>query len=296
MTFTQMKYFIEVARCLNFTEAAARLYVTQPTLSRQITAIETELNMQLFIRSSKALRLTPGGAVLLEEFTALMESYENGIKKAQEASFGMIGHLNIGVIDGLNISGILPEFISFLEKDYPNIKVHLARASFQSLIQSLYDCTLDAVITFDFDITFRPGLSFKNIQKLYPVLVIPVNHPLAGREQVTLADMASESLVIVTPSECSPGVELVTQTCQQFGGYYPQFHFVDTMEDAILWVEAGIKCALLNTGMNIMRSEQVRVFPLDELPPMHAVLAWNPANSNFALPIMTEWFQQKTYS
>ena len=48
MTFTQINYFIQVARCLNFTEAAARLYVTQPTLSRQITAIETELNMQLF--------------------------------------------------------------------------------------------------------------------------------------------------------------------------------------------------------------------------------------------------------
>ena len=294
MTFTQIKYFIEVARCLNFTEAAARLYVTQPTLSRQITAIETELNMQLFIRSSKELRLTPGGAVLLEEFTQLMESYGASVKKAREASFGMIGHLNISVIDGLNISEILPEFIKNLEKDYPNIKIHLARASFQSLINSLYDCTADAVISYDFDITFRPGLCYKNIQMLHPVLAIPKNHPLAGKEHVTLSDMAGDSMVIVNPAECSSGVELVTRACQQYGGYYPQFHFVDKMEDAILWVESGIKCALFNTGMNIMHSAQIKIVPLDDLPPMYAVLAWNPGNSNFALPMITNWFN--TYS
>ena len=291
MTFTQIKYFIEVARCLNFTEAAAHLYVTQPTLSRQITAIEAELNMQLFIRGGKALRLTPGGTVLLKEFTSLVESYDISIKKAQEASFGMIGNLSIGVIDGLNIAQSLPQFISYLEKNYPNIKIHLYRASFQSLIKSLYDCTVDAVITYDFDITDRPGLSYKNIQTLRPVLVIPRSHPLAARDTITLSDMAREPLVIVNPSECSSGVELVTQTCQSFGGYYPQFYFVDTMEDAILWVEAGIKCALLNTGMNIMRSEQVRIVPLGDLPPMHAVLAWNPGNSNFALPLLTDWFK-----
>ena len=65
MTLTQIKYFIEVAKCLNFSEAAEHLFITQPALSRQITAIETELNMQLFIRGSKKLSLTPSGQLLL---------------------------------------------------------------------------------------------------------------------------------------------------------------------------------------------------------------------------------------
>ncbi len=150
MTFTQINYFIQVARCLNFTEAAARLYVTQPTLSRQITAIETELNMQLFIRDHKSLRLTPAGTVLLEEFTGLMQRYENGIKRAREASYGMIGHLSMGVIDGLK-----------------------ARFSFSQLIQQLYDCKLDGIITYDFDVVSRPGLKFQPIRKLNPVIIIP---------------------------------------------------------------------------------------------------------------------------
>lgn len=294
MTFTQIRYFIEVARCLNFTEAAARLYVTQPTLSRQITAIESELNMQLFIRGNKSLRLTPGGSVLFEEFKSLMDTYEISIKKAREASFGMIGALNIGVIDGLNIGGILPPLISYLENHYPNIKIHLLRDSFQNLIKNIYDCTMDAVITFDFDVKSRPGLKFKNVRRLHPVLVIPKKHPLAVLENLTIKNMAEESLVIVNPEECPSGVALVTETCKEYGGFYPRFHFVDTMEDAILWVEAGVKCALLNDGMNIMDSDQVKIYYQNELPPMHAVLAWNPENTNFTLPLLIDWY--KNYS
>lgn len=296
MTFTQIKYFIEVARCLNFTEAAARLYVTQPTLSRQITAIEAELNMQLFIRNNKMLRLTPGGAVLFKEFARLMDSYNTSIDKAREASYGMIGHMRIGIIDGLDIRSILPDFVEYLESAYPNISIHLIRDSFLGLIEKLYDCRLDGAITYDFDIRSRPGLQSGPIAALRPVLVVPRRHPLAARENVTLKDFEKESLVIVNTRECAPGVELVTQTCRQFGGFHPQFHFVDTMDDAILWVEAGLKCALLNDGMTIVRSDAVKAIPLNELPSMNAVLAWNPQNQNFALPILLDYFDSYSES
>lgn len=295
MTFTQINYFIQVARCLNFTEAAARLYVTQPTLSRQITAIETELNMQLFIREHKSLRLTPAGTVLLEEFTGLMESYENGIKRAREASYGMIGHLNIGVIDGLNISHFLPDFIQHLENTYPNIQIHLARFSFSQLIQQLYDCKLDGIITYDFDVRSRPGIKFLSLRQLNPVIIIPNRHPLASAQKITLKDMANESLVIVNPADCGSGVALVTNACEEYGGFYPKFHFVDTMEDALLWVEAGMECALLNDGMNMIHSDAMKVHPLTELPPMKEVLAWNPDNHNFALPILLEYVNHLLY-
>ena len=293
MTFTQIKYFIEVARCLNFTEAAARLFVTQPTLSRQITAIESELNMQLFIRNNKTLRLTPGGTVLFEELTLLMENYENIVEKAREASHGLIGNISIGVIDGLDIGDILPDLVEHLETGYPNIRIHLLRASFSDLIDQLYDCRLDAIITYDFDIRLRPGIQYKNIQQLRPVLAIPRRHPLAVKKNVTLKDFEQESLVIVSAQESPSGVELVQKTCQEFGGYYPNFYFVDTMEtDAILWVEAGLKCALLNDGMTIVKSDAIKVVPLDELPSMNAVLAAGyPQNNNFALPILLDYFK-----
>ena len=61
MTFNQIKYFVTVAECLSFTEAAKCLFITQPALSRQINAMEEELGTKLFIRDKKRLKLTPGG-------------------------------------------------------------------------------------------------------------------------------------------------------------------------------------------------------------------------------------------
>ena len=59
MNMIQMKYFITAAKCLNFTKAADKLFITQPALSRQIASMEAELNMQLFIRNNRSVRLTP---------------------------------------------------------------------------------------------------------------------------------------------------------------------------------------------------------------------------------------------
>ena len=64
MTMNQLKYFLAVARCLSFTEAARSLFMTQPALSRQIKAMETELGTPLFVREKKTLKLTPGGSAL----------------------------------------------------------------------------------------------------------------------------------------------------------------------------------------------------------------------------------------
>lgn len=58
MNMIQMKYFITAAKCLNFTKAADKLFITQPALSRQIASMEAELNMQLFIRNNRSVRLT----------------------------------------------------------------------------------------------------------------------------------------------------------------------------------------------------------------------------------------------
>lgn len=267
MTFTQISYFLEVAKCLNFTEAAKHLYMTQPTLSRQITAIESELNMQLFVRGKKALKLTPGGIILKEELERLMGDYRQIIEKAERASWGMTGTLKIGVLEGHDISEILPEAIAFMEKQYPNVKVYLKRYTYSRLLELLYEKKLDAVITYDFHLRERDDIRCMPVQEVRPMLAVPGRHHLAKKEKVSIPDLEKESLVIVNEQECAQGVQLVTETCREYGGFYPNFYFVDTMEDAVLWVEAGVKCALFNTGMNIMSSRAIKTMELPQLPP-----------------------------
>ena len=68
MTYNQIRYFLKVAEELNFLKAAEKLYMTQPALGRQITALEKELNLQLLIRSTHGMKLTPAGKYFQKEW------------------------------------------------------------------------------------------------------------------------------------------------------------------------------------------------------------------------------------
>lgn len=293
MTFTQIGYFLHVARTLNISEAAVQLHMTQPTLSRQITAMEEELNMPLFIRGKKLLRLSPAGAVLKAELTKLMASYQQAIEKAERASWGISGTLRIGVLDGHNISTILPSVVDYLEKKYPNIKLYLQRASFRELLELLYDKKLDAVISYEFNTMGHEDLVSIPLEEVRPALAVPLRHPLAQKEQISVIDLKGETLVIVSEQESPGGVQLIRDTCRQAGSFLPQFHYVDTMEDATLWVEAGVRCALFNTGMIIAHNPDIKLLELPELPPLKVLLSWYKNNENEALPLLTSYFSHR---
>lgn len=292
MTFTQVGYFLDVARTLNITESAAHLHMTQPTLSRQISAIEAEVNMPLFIRGKKWLKLTPAGIVLKEEWTRLMEEHQQILEKAERASWGISGVLRIGVLDGHNISGILPAAVDYLEKNYPNIKLYMQRASYSELLNLLYEKKLDAIISYEFHLRDRHDLISIPLEFVRPALAIPKRHPLAKRDVIRLEDLQGEPLVIVSEEESPGGVQQIRDTCREVGNFQPQFHYVDTMEDATLWVEAGVRCAIFNTGMNIMNNPDIKVVELSQLPPMKVLMSWYENNDNEALPLLTSYFRK----
>lgn len=91
MNTVQMEYFIKAAQLLNFTEAAEQLYVTQPSLSRQIIAIENELNMQLFIRKNNTVQLTQAGNVLYQGLKKVHKSYMDTVSAAKQQTVVLLG-------------------------------------------------------------------------------------------------------------------------------------------------------------------------------------------------------------
>ena len=223
MTFVQISYFLEVARCLNITEAAKRLHITQPTLSRQINVMESELNMQLFIRGRNSLRLTPAGAVLRTEMEAMMENYHQMLQRAEIASWGISGSLRIGILEGYNVSPVFSSAITWLEQEYPNIKIHMSRHSYSKLLESLYNGKLDILISYDFHLADRPNLDTMVLETTYPVIALSKNHPLAQREIVTLADLGQEQFAMVREEVCPSGVDLVRRTFLGFARVLPRF-------------------------------------------------------------------------
>ncbi|MDD6160304.1 MAG: LysR family transcriptional regulator, partial [Oscillospiraceae bacterium] len=100
MTDLQVRYFLTAARCLNFTEAAKQLYITQPALSQQISALEHELNMQLFVRMKKRLYLTPAAVVLARELPQYEKHLAEILDRAKVANLGVSQTLRLGLMEG----------------------------------------------------------------------------------------------------------------------------------------------------------------------------------------------------
>ena len=98
MTIFQIQCFLNVAEYLNFTEAANHLFVAQSSLSRNVSNLEEELGMKLFVRTKKYVRLTSSGAILYEEFSKLMKLGEAAVQKARNAELGENGSIVLGVI------------------------------------------------------------------------------------------------------------------------------------------------------------------------------------------------------
>ena len=115
MNMIQMKYFITAAKCLNFTKAADKLFITQPALSRQIASMEAELNMQLFIRNNRSVRLTPAAVVLLEGFEKIYNEYNVTVAKALNSFQGLSGDSG-RYLCGRPVPGCIKTFCKLLSK------------------------------------------------------------------------------------------------------------------------------------------------------------------------------------
>lgn len=201
MTFNQIKYFVTVAECLSFTEAAKCLFITQPALSRQISAMEQELGTKLFVRDKKRLKLTPGGSVLYNRLLHLLTDYEEAVEEARHANSGYEGNLHIGFLDIYDISGLFDDVIREFREAYENIEMSLERFSLKELPERLYARDLDLILTYGFSLYDKPDLMTVNIQKFDSCIMLNRNHPLAAPETISLADLKEERFIQLGPKQ-----------------------------------------------------------------------------------------------
>lgn len=282
MTVDQIYYFLEIAQCGNLTEAAMHLHITQPTLSRQLTNMERELNMQLFVRSNHGLKLTIAGEVLYAEWEKMVEAYEMGVERAKYAFRGIRGSLSIGVLDGLKVESYLPAMLGRMEENYPNVRIRLKRLSFIEIVEQLNHGAIDIGISLDVNFAEQEDLITQNIKPYVQALALPRRRFPDESRPVALEELKDEQFVIVNRRECEFGVRSVIELCREHGGFYPEFYYVDSMADVNLWLETGLKCAVLNLDMQVVDSPCVRMERMPYDTSEHFVqMAYSVHNDNW---------------
>ena len=194
MDIRVLKYFLAVAREQSFSVAAERLYLSQPTLSRQIKELEDELGTQLLIRSSKGVTLTEEGMILrarAEEITELLDKTEQEVRKSGEQVSGMV-YIGAGETYAVKL---IADTAKKLNAYYPDIQYSIYSADASDVLEKLDRGLLDFGIVFQNVDTSKYNTVPLPLKDTFGVLMRK-DSPLAKKENVTLSDLKGQPLII----------------------------------------------------------------------------------------------------
>ena len=146
MTFSQINYFLTLAACLNYTEAATKLFISQSALSRSIASLEKELDVKLLIRNYHSVELTKAGKILYREMNEIMENIDEVLNRVTEAD-KKSGSFIIGVLDGQSVASSVLYGLNKMADIYPTVKLELRRLRHSEFVAGIRKGQIDLAQT-----------------------------------------------------------------------------------------------------------------------------------------------------
>lgn len=274
----QARAFLFVADELHFGRAAARLFMTQPALSRTIRTLEESVGVPLFERSTRRVRLTPAGEAFAVECRLALGHFERAASSAANAAAGHEGRLRVGYMD-FAINGRLPQILKAFRAKYPQVTVDL-----EYIPTALQHA---ALMEGRIDIGFVIGefLGQKILNLLVDqddfVVLLPEGHRLASRSAVRLADLAEEPFVLGSADTFGSFRQLVFPLCRA-AGFSPRIAQEASNTSGIFGlVAAGVGVTLYAGCARNFRRAGVVVKPLadvaETIPTFAAWVADHPS-------------------
>jgi len=194
-TLRQLTYFIAAADSGSITLASKRANISQPAISTAISHIETELNVQLFLRHhAQGLSLTPAGRVLLREAKQLLKQADGLYSAAADISLQMRGELSVGWFSTL-APIVLPELVHSFLAAYPEVRIRSEENHQEGLLKSLRAAQTEIAVTYD--LALSEDIAFEPLANLPPHALFGAGHPLARERSVKLSQLAPLPMVLL---------------------------------------------------------------------------------------------------
>ncbi|GAA4317465.1 LysR family transcriptional regulator [Flaviaesturariibacter amylovorans] len=261
MELQQIRYFIALAEELHFWRTAEKLFITQSALSRQIKALEDELGVQLFERSKRSVKLTRAGSFLYEQWRRLTEDIDRIHRQARSLHEGSFGFIRIGYPGSLSY-GYLPELVSGIAGELPELKIELVEPTDTSFEQLLLNYQMD--IAFRRDPAHNPALSSELLYEEPFALIVPAGHRLTKEQFTGLHDLRNEKFIL---SGLHHGTHYVSGLRQLFQdeGFVPDVHIESDFGGVIMGLIArGLGVSVLPGSYAFGAPPDVRFIPLPQ--------------------------------
>ena len=194
MELRHLRYFVALADCLSFTRAAARVHVTQSTLSHQIRQLEEEVGQPLFDRIGKKVVTTEAGELFLAYAMRALKEVDHGIAMLKPGGGGLTGEVCIGATHTFNI-GLIPECVAQFLARHPTVRVRIDELPADQIIAKLHAGELDIGIAYK--PTGPTDLWFEPLYNEELRLVVASTHPLARRRKVRMVELHNLRMVLL---------------------------------------------------------------------------------------------------
>jgi DNA-binding transcriptional LysR family regulator len=242
MDLRQMRQLVVLAETLNFRRAAERLHIAQPPLSISIRRLEENLEVRLFERGRRGVRLTEAGRAALHDARLALFHAEQARRAARAAAAGEVGTLRVGFV-GSATYALLPRALPEFRRRFPRVQLELTESTTARILARVEEETFDVGIVRSPVVRATP-LRIETIERDVFAAVLPARHPLARSHRLRLADLAAEPFVFYSATEV-PGLHAVALLACQAAGFTPRVsQEAVQVQTVVSLVESGFGVAL----------------------------------------------------
>ncbi|WP_271461041.1 LysR family transcriptional regulator [Pantoea leporis] len=281
MDINQLRCFVAVGKELHFGRAAQKMEMMPASLSRFIRLLEEDLGVRLLNRSTRNVSLTAEGALffddaskLIDQFDALAKRFKVGLKDERRT-------LRIGAIDSA-ARGLVPALLNLFVPLHPHSDIHIIEDKTINLIPKLKSGWLDMIFIREPQ-SIDASLAVRFITRESCVLAVPIQHVLADRERVAVADFQHEA-IIIPDRRTRPHSHDLTMSLFKLAGFTPHIaQFAEEKQTILSLVAAGLGLAVVPASYRTMNSDSVSYIALDlpeQIKGLPLSIAWQKGNED----------------
>lgn len=265
--------FLAVAECNSISEAAKRLYVTQPAVSAEIAQLERALKVRLFFRTNRGVRLTPEGSVLYDYIKKAFSFVHAGEEKIRELGGLKTGLLRIGASD-MTLRFFLLDYIADFRARYPDVRLSVTNAPTPQTIAALRDGQIDfGVVSEPFEDGDFEDIELIPVREIRDIFIASDEMEIAHRTSVDKSDLAASPLIMLEEHTSTR-----RYVSAWLGPRFPAPAIELATSDLLLEFAArgiGVASIVEDFALDAIREERVVRLPLsEEIPPRRICVAY----------------------
>lgn len=299
LSIYQIQMFLSVANSESITISSRNLHLSPSMLSKNISKIEDELGLILFLREKGRLRVTPAGKVLQRELSMAIEIIEQGIQKAQAQQAVKANPLRIGFPDSCSQNILLPRSIKDFKSKTEGFDYNVEFYQFRNLPVEIEHGNLDVIFTtlFEEPSIKEMGLKHEVILR-YPLTIhVTEESPLAKQQTVSIDDLTSMRLVLPSPLVVPNYYEGVIRHLFRSRSAVPQISYFATSSDAVVAnIKAPDEIFISDASRKVESFYELIRIPIEDTE-SGIILAWNPVShpqaQRFAENTIRYWKENK---